>query len=135
MERSMICLFCLVMMINVIIAGPGLSKADFDDMDTDKDGKLTLAETVDAVHADLKKENPILTSNPTLSEFLQVVPSPDGEEKFAIIDTNRDGRLSEREVKAVLAEFKHDVFNTMDSNGDSFVTYEENLAYDRKHSP
>ena len=135
MERSIICFFCLVMMFNVIIAAPGLTRADFDEMDTNKDGKLTFDETVDAVYGDMKKENSILASNPTLSEFLVIVPSPDGEGKFAIIDTNRDGRLSESEVKAVIAEFKHIVFNTMDSNGDSFVTFEENLAYDRKYNP
>ena len=129
-QGPLVFLFCFVIIFDVTIAGD-VNKAKFDALDADKDGKLSLDEFAEGMFDDLKTGLPILTSNPTLAEFQEF--NPGGAEKFAAFDTDGNGRLSVLEAKAVIKDFGSGLFNKVDSNGDSFMTYEEFQAYDRAH--
>ena len=98
-------------------------KADFEEIDTNKDGFLTIGEFVDATYASIVGKHPFLAENPDLSTYLDY--NPGGASKFASIDTNKDGRLSPGELKAVMRDAIRKVFMKVDANGDDFFTFGE----------
>ncbi len=105
----------------------GFHDAGFTAIDTDKDGRVTVAElrafraaqaTTDAERAALKAENP---------KF-----DPDITVRMA--DTNRDGAVSEAEWVAY-GGHGGGGFTPIDANHDGKITVEELAAYRDAHKP
>lgn len=104
--------------------GKGAPQERFKAADTNTDGKLSrdeakalprIAEHFDKIDAD--KDGFV-----TVQE-LQAMHSKHGEDRFARMDTDRDGKISRAEADRFpkLGE----KFATLDTNGDGFLTKEE----------
>ena len=104
-------------------------KEQFQELDLNKDGRLTLPEMVDAIFESLKSIFPSIQNDIPREEFLAM--SPDQETEFDNFDTNGDGKLSSSELKAWTRDVLKDQFNDADKNGDSYVTLDESIAYDK----
>ena len=55
-------------------------------------------------------------------------------ERFAAIDTNKDGKISPEEFFAAFPNMKEAAFAAIDTDGDGFISLDEWLAFFKSHS-
>ena len=104
-------------------AAPGfpIIAKNFDAMDTNKDGQVTLAERNGAINTYMQKQQAVQAQTATKAR-------KDFEDRFAKADTNKDGALSKKEASGAAAPgfpIMSKNFDAMDKDKNGKVTLSE----------
>lgn len=113
-------------------AAPGfpIIAKNFDVMDTNKDGQVTLAERNGAINTYMQKQQAVQAQAATKAR-------KDFEDRFAKADTNKDGALSKKEASSAAAPgfpVMNKNFDAMDKDRNGKVTISERENFLRDES-
>jgi len=61
-------------------------------------------------------------------------PQADKPDKFAMMDTNKDGKVTYEEFKACFPDMREEAFTVIDKNGDKVIDREEWDAFVKNHA-
>merc|ERR1712121_199285 len=96
---------------------------EFEEADANKDGKLSLQESLDSTERAIAKIFSKFDKNG--DEFIELIELVQAVPYLKVADTNKDGKLSREEIKAQIKQIIEKGLNTLDKNGDGILKLTE----------
>ena len=107
-----------------------LIKAEFDEVDTNRDGFITIEEIVDASYAYNLELNRNIEQGFNRTDLVSHTHGdPDSGRDFDHMDINGDGILRPEEIREYFRKETTEPFNQADKNGDLKLDFAEALPY------